>query len=63
MNLGPRSAMLSPFKSTPGVVLMRYLLLVLALALSLCCLAGCDDDNPIPYHGDAASTMVVGGSA
>ena len=55
--------MLSPFKSTPGVVLMRYLLLVLALALSLCCLAGCDDDNPIPYHGDAASTMVVGGSA
>ena len=42
---------------------MKYLLIVLVIALSLCCLVGCDDDNPIPYHGDAASTMVANGSA
>jgi len=42
---------------------MRYLLLVLVLALALCCLAGCDDENPIPYHGDDIVALSVDGAA
>ena len=42
---------------------MRYLLVALVLALGLCFLAGCDDDNPLPWHPDVACAAVDGGPA